>query len=90
MPKTPKKILLYLDTSRTADRRFFNGIARYYRFRGPCMLYRKPPFYVDPHRRPIKAADAGKMGITAVMGRFASARQAASAWAGRSSMRSGG
>ena len=52
MQKTPH-ILLMVESSRTCERDFLRGIARYARTHGPWVFYHKPKFYLTSNRRTI-------------------------------------
>lgn len=45
------KILLMIESSRTCEREFLRGIARYARLYGPWAFYHKPKFYLKSNRR---------------------------------------
>lgn len=47
------RILLLVESSRTCERDFLRGVARYARLYGPWNFYHKPKFYLTPNRRPI-------------------------------------
>ncbi len=50
------RILLMIESSRTCERSFLRGIARYASLHGPWTFYRKPKFYLTPAHSDISIA----------------------------------
>ncbi|MHC4157614.1 MAG: XylR family transcriptional regulator [Planctomycetota bacterium] len=59
MARIPKVILL-IETSRTCERDFLRGIAKYSRLHGPWALYGKPQYYMQPKGGKIRLAELKK------------------------------
>ena len=55
MAKLPK-ILLIIESSRTCEREFLRGIARYGRMHGPWHFYHKPKFYLRSNSQAISVS----------------------------------
>ena len=56
------KILLLLESSRTCEREFLRGIARYARLHGPWAFYHKPKFYLESNRRALSISQIKRFG----------------------------
>ncbi len=50
------KILLMIESSRTCEREFLRGIARFARLHGPWTFYHKPKFYLKSTRRTMSVS----------------------------------